>query len=488
MTTGTPTASGGPVVAWSISPTLPTGITIDSSTGEISGTPTVLSTITTYTVTGTNSGGSATTTIDLTINDIIPSGITYSSTSYIETKGELMTTGTPTVSGGTVVNWAVSPSLPTGLNIDSTTGEISGTPTILSTLTTYTITATNTGGSATTTIDITVNDVAPSSLSYTPNSLVETRDSPMSAASPTISGGPVVSWSISPALPNGISIDSSGVISGTPTVISSLTTYTITATNTGGSATTTLDLVVRDIVPSNLDYTPSSFILSLNTPMNPVTPTSSGGPVVSWSVNPALPTGLSIDSATGTISGTPTQITPSGTYTITATNSGGSDSITVTIEVNDIIPSEVEYNPSSFTLTKGTSMNAATPTSSGGTVVSWAISPSLPAGLTIDSATGEISGTPTVLSAITTYTVTATNTGGSATTTVDITVNDVIPSAITYSSTSYVETKDAAMTTGIPSVSGGPVVTWSISPSLPTGLTLIHQLVRLVVRQLYSHQ
>ena len=472
MTTGTPTASGGPVVTWSISPTLPTGITIDSSTGEISGTPTVLSTITTYTVTGTNSGGSATTTIDLTINDIIPSGITYSSTSYVETKGELMTTGTPTVSGGTVVTWTVSPSLPTGLNIDSTTGEISGTPTILSTLTTYTITATNTGGSATTTIDITVNDVAPSSLSYTPSSLVETRDSPMSAASPTISGGPVVSWSISPALPNGISIDSSGVISGTPTVISSLTTYTITATNTGGSATTTLDLVVRDIVPSNLDYTPSSFILSLNTPMNPVTPTSSGGPVVSWSVNPALPTGLSIDSATGTISGTPTQITPSGTYTITATNSGGSDSITVTIEVNDIIPSEVEYNPSSFTLTKGTSMNAATPTSSGGTVVSWTISPSLPAGLTIDSATGEISGTPTILSAITTYTVTATNTGGSATTTIDITVNDVIPSAITYSSTSYVETKDAAMTTGTPSVSGGPVVSWAISPGLPTGLSI----------------
>ena len=472
MTTGTPTSSGGPVVAWSISPTLPTGITIDSSTGEISGTPTVLSTITTYTVTATNSGGSATTTIDLTINDIIPSGITYSSTSYIETKGEVMTTGTPTVSGGTIVNWAVSPSLPTGLNIDSTTGEISGTPTILSSLTTYTITATNTGGSATTTIDITVNDVAPSSLSYTPNSIVETRDSPMSAASPTISGGPVVSWSISPALPNGISIDSSGVISGTPTVISSLTTYTITATNTGGSTTTTLDLVVRDIVPSNLDYTPSSFILSLNTPMNPVTPTSSGGPVVTWSVNPTLPTGLSIDSATGTISGTPTQITPSGTYTITATNSGGSDSITVTIEVNDIIPSEVEYNPSSFTLTKGTSMNAATPTSSGGTVVSWAINPSLPAGLTIDSATGEISGTPTVLSAITTYTVTATNTGGSATTTVDITVNDVIPSAITYSSTSYVETKDAVMTTGTPSVSGGPVLTWSISPSLPTGINI----------------
>ena len=68
-----------------------------------------------------------------------------------------MTTGIPTVAGGPVVTWSISPGLPTGLNIDSSTGEISGTPTVLSTETTYTITATNTGGSATTTIDITVN-------------------------------------------------------------------------------------------------------------------------------------------------------------------------------------------------------------------------------------------------------------------------------------------------------------------------------------------
>ena len=167
-----------------------------------------------------NTGGSATTTIDITVNDVVPSSIIYSQTSFIETKGTAMTSITPTVSGGPVVTWSILPTLPSGLIIDPSTGEISGNPTALSTITTYTITAENSGGSTTTTVDITVNDVVPSSIDYSNSPFTLTKDSAFSSGTPTSNGGPVTSWSVSPTLPDGLSIDpSTGVISGTPTDI-----------------------------------------------------------------------------------------------------------------------------------------------------------------------------------------------------------------------------------------------------------------------------
>jgi uncharacterized repeat protein (TIGR01451 family) len=47
---------------------------------------------------------------------------------------------------------------------------------------------------------------------------------------------------------------STGVISGTPSAISSTATYTVTAFNSGGSASFGVEITVNDIAPSTLSY------------------------------------------------------------------------------------------------------------------------------------------------------------------------------------------------------------------------------------------
>ena len=144
--------------------------------------------------------------------------------------------------------------------------------------------------------------------------------------------------------------------------------------------------------------------------MQSVTPTAQGGAVETWTISPSLPTGLAFESSNGTISGTPTAISPSTTYTITATNAGGSGNATIIIEVNDLPPFGISYSDNPFTLTKGSLMTANTPTAQGGAVDSWSISPQLPSGLSFSTTNGEISGTPSDINSTTIYTVTATNT------------------------------------------------------------------------------
>ncbi len=86
--------------------------------------------------------------------------------------------------------------------------------------------------------------------------------------------------------------------------------------------------------PADLSYTtPNVFTRSVH--IAPLHPTVGGGAVASYSISPALPAGLSLNTTTGVISGTPRAVSAENEYTITATNIAGSATANVTVTVND---------------------------------------------------------------------------------------------------------------------------------------------------------
>ena len=473
ITDNSPSSTGGAVDSYSITPVLPAGLILDMATGVISGTPAEVSAATDYTVTATNTGGSATVTVSITVNDVAPAELSYAVNPAVYTVGMAISDNAPFSTGGAVDYYSITPALPAGLGMDTATGVISGTPGELSAATDYTVRATNTGGSTTVTLRLTVNNAAPSALSYATNQAIYTAGMAISDSAPFSTGGAVDYYSITPALPAGLNLDTAtGVISGTPEGPSAPTDYTVSANNTGGVAAVTLRLAVNDEAPSALSYTPNPAVYTVGAAITNNPPSSGGGVVVTYSIDPGLPAGLGLDTGSGVISGTPSELSAATDYTVTATNAGGSATVTLSITVNDVAPSALDYTTNPAVYTKGAAITNNAPSSTGGAVVSYSIDPGLPAGLSLDTGSGVISGTPSELSVAREYTVRATNTGGSATVTVSVTVNDEAPGELSYATNPAAYTVGMAISDNAPSSTGGTVVAYAIDPGLPAGLIL----------------
>lgn len=86
-----------------------------------------------------------------------PIAISYADPTPTYFQGIAITANQPAFQGGAPASYGVSPSLPTGLTLNTTTGIITGTPSVGQAATTYTVTATNGSGTATTTITIAVS-------------------------------------------------------------------------------------------------------------------------------------------------------------------------------------------------------------------------------------------------------------------------------------------------------------------------------------------
>ena len=130
-----------------------------------------------------------------------PTGLAYATNPAIYTLGSAIAPNAPSAGGGTVAAYSVAPALPPGLSLDASTGVVTGAPTALQAVTPYTVTASNTGGSTTADLRITVNDVAPRGLTYSLPSWRSPWKHGLATVPSTSGGGRVVSWTVSPPLP-----------------------------------------------------------------------------------------------------------------------------------------------------------------------------------------------------------------------------------------------------------------------------------------------
>jgi hypothetical protein len=476
---------GGTLTSCSVDPALPAGLSLNTTTCEISGTPTGTADSTTYNITATNSGGSTTTSITFAVTPQAPT-ISYTGSPYVYALNTTITNITPTFGGGTRTSCSISPNLNTltGLSFDTSTCVISGTTSSASISTDYTITANGLGGSSsTTTINISV--IIP------PTGMTASNSGPLiyyvgQTINPnltyTVSGGAITSCTlVAPGpltLPTGMSLvrtnDTTCTISGTPSVQAANATYTVRATNSAGHTQATTQFRV-DPAPT-LSYAGTPFTFTQGTSVGTVNATIGGGTPTTCSSSPALPAGLSISATTCAITGTPTVflINPTN-FTITAGNPAGSVDSTISIQINPMAPTGLTANGgTTFSYTQGTAITPITFSVDPDRYISNCVSdPALPAGLTINTATCEISGTPTVaIDPAQTYNITASNTAGNSNTVaLTIGVTAPPPSALSFGTIPTEFTAGFAISSITPTYTG-TVTSCSSSPPLSAGLTL----------------
>lgn len=208
------------------------------------------------------------------------------------------------------------------------------------------------------------------------------------------------------SLPTGLTLSSSGTISGTPFGSGDFA-FTVQAMDANGCATTAsysihINCAVITLTPATL---PAG---TTNVPYNQTVSASGGAAPYTYAVTTGnLPAGLTLNSNTGAITGTPTSA-GTANFTITATDTNGCTtsvaySIVVSCSVITLTPATLPDGGTTIPY------NQSVSASGGAAPYTYALTAgNLPAGLTLDANTGAITGTPTTAE-VASFTITATD-------------------------------------------------------------------------------
>ena len=466
-------ANGGSTpYTWSLlSGALPSGLTLSSS-GVITGTPSANGTYAfTAQVADTTSQ-----TVSKSLAITVAPGLSITTVSLANAlAGSNYSTNLAAGGGAGPYTWAItSGSLPNGVTL-TPSGVLSGTPTAAGTFT-FTAQVTDstspTPQTATSTLSLTVG----AALTVTTTSPLQSGmvGSPYSVTLAASGGTAPYIWSLAAgALPAGLSLSSSGIISGTPTSTAS-TAISLQVTDSTSPTPQTTIKAVSITINAALSISSTSLPNGFPSTAYSTTLTAAGGTApYTWAITSgSLPAGLTLAS-TGAISGTPTTagtstVTIQVTDTTTPTPQAASKSLSVTIGTSVAITTTTLPNP-----VIGTPYNAGLAAGGGTPPYQWSLqSGSLPPGLSL-SAGGYITGTPTGAGS---YTFTVQTLDSSSPTrqsaTAVLTISSVAALSITTASTPNA-TQNVAYSLILSGTGGNQPYTWSLySGTLPAGITL----------------
>jgi len=274
--------------------------------------------------------------------------------------------------------------------------------------------------------------------------------------------------------PPGLTIDTSGLVHGTPTAEGEFGFWLELSDENPPSAswcrpeTAQRFFTIKIVRGLNITYKAGALPPGAqNTAYSFQLTTDNPGASVVWSVlTGALPSGLSLDSSTGKISGTPTTLGNS-TFKIQVKDTSGLRSDVQTYTLSIVQPLQIS-SPKTKVGEVGLPLELGATATGGKPGYTWSVDPStpLPAGLTLNAATGAISGTPTApgTSAVK---LTVTDTVGLKGT-VDLSLN-VVPRLLLAKTKLPAAKVGGVYSTLLPKTGGARPFRWTVSGA-PKGL------------------
>jgi hypothetical protein len=452
--------------SWSAA-SLPSWLTLNSSTGALTGNPPAAPSTTTSAITVTVTDSSK---ASASAPFTVPVALLITTTSPLA-NGTLNVPYNQTLAGagGTPpYAWTVTAgALPGGLNLAAATGIVSGKPSAAGTFQ-FTVQLADSASSLPVTkpFVITVsNALTITTPSPLPNATVGTAYSETLAAS---GGAPPYTWSVTAgSLPAPLALNtSSGAITGMPATVGTAN-FTVTVTD---SATNTALQAFTLTTDAALTITTASLANGvLDAPYSQSLAASGGTPPYQWTVSSGtLPAGLGL-SLSGALAGTPTatgtanltievqdsnHVVASKAFAITITNA-------LTITTSSPLPNAI------VGLAYVDTLGAA----GGVPPYTWSVTSGvLPASLTLNAASGAIGGIPAA-TGTSSFTITVTDSSNTKANRA-FTLTTVETLAVTTASLPNGE-PGANYSATLAAAGGAPPYQWTVaSGSLPTGLTL----------------